>query len=515
MKDFFISYNKADKDWAEWIAWELEEARYSLVLQAWDFRPGSNFVLDMQQAAIEATRTIAVISPDYLAAVFTQPEWAVAFAQDPTGSKRTLVPVVVRECDLKGLLNQLVYIRLVGLDESVARQTLIAGLKERGKPDIRPSFPGAPKRSITNRPTFPGALPPLWTVPHRRNPNFTGREELLQELREKLTSGQPAALTQAIHGLGGVGKTQIAIEYAFRYAGYYDAVLWVRAEEPTTLAADFAGLGNELGIAEPDARNQDVVVKAVLRWLRDNPRWLLVFDNAPGGKQISEYLPQGQDGHIIITSRSLNWRQYAQPVVVEKMEPDEAIEFLLKRTGEKDRATADKLAEELGYLPLALAQAGAYMEQRQRSLADYLPLFQRYRDRTFIPSEDYPVTIAATWELSFQAVREHSQAAADLLNLCAFFAPEDIPLDMIATGAEHLPDSLRNVVQKPLELDDVIGELGKYSLVEVDRHKDTISIHRLVQAVLRDKLSPEKRQIWLEIALLVINSVFSYETNEI
>ncbi|MEA2573278.1 MAG: hypothetical protein QOH93_576, partial [Chloroflexia bacterium] len=162
MKDFFISYNKADKDWAEWIAWELEEAGYSIVLQAWDFRPGSNFVLDMQQAAIEATRTIAVMSPDYLAALFTQPEWAAAFAQDPTGSKRTLVPVVVRECDPKGLLNQIVHIKLVGLDEAAARQTLLAGLKAgRAKPDTRPSFPGAPKRSITSRPAFPGALPPV------------------------------------------------------------------------------------------------------------------------------------------------------------------------------------------------------------------------------------------------------------------------------------------------------------------------------------------------------------------
>nr|MDQ5824493.1 toll/interleukin-1 receptor domain-containing protein [Chloroflexota bacterium] len=200
MKDFFISYNKADKDWAEWIAWELEEAGYSLVIQAWDFRPGSNFVLDMDRAATEANRTIAVLSPDYVSARFPHPEWAAAFAQDPTGSKRTLVPVVVRECDPKGLVNQIVHIKLVGLGENAARQTLLAGLKsERAKPDMRPAFPLAPERSITNRPAFPGALPAVWTVPHLRNPNFTGREGLLNDLREKLTSGKPAALTQAIH----------------------------------------------------------------------------------------------------------------------------------------------------------------------------------------------------------------------------------------------------------------------------------------------------------------------------
>ncbi|MDQ3930979.1 MAG: hypothetical protein M3328_17775, partial [Chloroflexota bacterium] len=140
--------------------------------------------------------------------------------------------------------------------------------------------------------------------------------------------------------------------------------------------------------------------------------------------------------------------------------------------------------------------------------------FQEYRDKALIPSDDYPVTIAATWELSFQAVREHSPAATDLLNLCAFFAPEDIPLGMIVAGAEYLPDSLKDAVSNPLELDDIVGELGKYSLVEVDKDRHTISIHRLVQAVVRDKLSSDDRQAWIEVALQVVTSGFSYRINE-
>ncbi|MDQ5823776.1 MAG: FxSxx-COOH system tetratricopeptide repeat protein, partial [Chloroflexota bacterium] len=315
--------------------------------------------------------------------------------------------------------------------------------------------------------------------------------------------------------LGGVGKTQIAIEYAYRYASHYDAVLWVRAEEPTSLAADFAGFGNELGMTDLDARDQDATVKAVLRWLRENTGWLLVFDNVEEGRQIAKYLPPGSTGHVLITSRNPNWWQYAQTVVVEVMEPHEAIEFLLKRPGEKDRATAGKLAEELGYLPIALAQARAYMEQKQRSLSDYLPLFRKYNGKALTPSDDYPRTLAATWELSFQAVSEHSPAAADLLNLCAYFAPEDIPLSMIEARAEYLPDTLKNAVAEPLELDNIVGKLGDYSLVEMDRDKRTVSVHRLVQAVIRDKLPTEERQRWVEAALRIVNFSFGYRNNDV
>jgi DNA-binding response OmpR family regulator len=157
-KDFFLSYNKADRQWAEWIAWQLEEASYTTVIQAWDFRPGGNFVIDMQRAAEQALRTIAVLSPDYLEALYTQSEWAAAFAQDPTGEKGTLLPVRVRECELKGLLSQIVYIDLVGLAEEAARETLLAGLKPgRAKPITEPGFPAVtPAQATSRQPDFPG-----------------------------------------------------------------------------------------------------------------------------------------------------------------------------------------------------------------------------------------------------------------------------------------------------------------------------------------------------------------------
>ena len=211
VRDFFISYNQADLPWAEWIAWQLEAGGYSAIIQAWDFRPASNFVLDMQSAAVQAARTIAVLSPDYLAALYTQPEWAAAFAQDPTGEKGTLLPLRVRACELKGLLSPIVHIDLVGRDASAAKQALLAGVKrERAKPATEPDFPAGPPAAPPAKPEprFPGSLPRIWNVPHRRNPNFTGREDELRELRAALTNGHAAAIVP-IAGLGGAGKTRL------------------------------------------------------------------------------------------------------------------------------------------------------------------------------------------------------------------------------------------------------------------------------------------------------------------
>lgn len=156
--DFFISRNKADKQWAVWIAWQLDQAGYSVVVQDWDFGPGTNFVLKMDAAIAMSDRTIAVLSPDFLKSEFTAPEWAAAFAEDPTGAKQKLIPIRVRRCSPRGLLAQLVRIDLLGLDEAAAKETLLAGVKRgRTKPTTAPAFPGGTRR---RKPSFPGTATP-------------------------------------------------------------------------------------------------------------------------------------------------------------------------------------------------------------------------------------------------------------------------------------------------------------------------------------------------------------------
>ncbi|HXU36331.1 MAG TPA: FxSxx-COOH system tetratricopeptide repeat protein [Blastocatellia bacterium] len=519
MKDFFISYNKADRSWAEWIAWQLEEARYTVIVQAWDFRPGSNFVLEMQRAAVEAERTIAVLSPDYLAAQFTQPEWAAAFAQDPTGEKGTLLPVRVRECEIKGLLHPIVYIDLFKLEEASAKRALLSGIKRgRAKPDQAPEFPGATSRTILSKPRFPGDMPAIWNVPHLRNPNFTGREEELTELRASLLAGETAALVaaQAIYGLGGVGKTQLAVEYSYRHGADYDVVWWVRSEEPTTLASDYASLAVRLNLREKDEKEQRVIVEAVKEWLRRNRGWLLMFDNAEDVTLVREYIPRGSTGHIVVTSRNPNWTGVAKALSVKPLSIEKAIEFLLKRTGHHDEAIGRILAEALGRLPLALEQAGAYIETSGCTMQHYLELFET-RQREMLargrPSTDYPDTVATTWSISFERLESDNPAAAELLRLCAFFAHDDIPITMLVEGADEMPESLALIAGDALLFDEALMAVRKYSLIEIANGR--ICIHRLVQAVIRHALDDEVFRQWTGVAVHVVNAYFPLESDDV
>ncbi len=510
-KDFFISYNKADLAWAEWIAWHLEETGgYTVAIQAWDFGPACNFVLEMDRGIRDCERVVAVLSPDYLASHYTQPEWAAYFAQDPTGEKRLLVPVRVRECDAHGLLAAIVHIIVVGKEEADGKRDLLDGVKiGRRKPEAAPSYPGRAPRAVKNKPRFPGAPPDIWNVPHLRNPNFTEPGQRLTEIREALRSGKAAALTQAFAGLGGVGKTQLAVEYAYRHAGDYALVWWLRSEQPATLAAEYAALATQLDLPEKDAQEQPVIIAAVCDALRRRNDWLLVFDNAEKPEDIRGYLPVA-GGHVIITSRHAAWGGVAQRVEVKKWPPEVAVEFLLKRTGQADADAAQKLAHELDYLPLALEQAAAYMDSAGSTLAGYLAIFRAHPAEVLAEAgagSDYPATVATTWEISFQRLEQESPAGAALLHLCAFFAPDDIPRDIITTGARHLPEPLRAAVGDAFTFDKAVAAIRRYSLIETGGDS-MLGLHRLVQAVIRARLGEEGRKPWAEAAVQVVNAAF-------
>jgi hypothetical protein len=205
-----------DKKWAEWIAWILEEAGYKTLIQAWDFNAASNFVLKMQSGTNDTARTLAVLTPDYFKSAFTQPEWAAAFADDPKSEQGKLIAVRVTDFEPPGLFKAIVYIDLVGLDETAAKEKLIKSVGsivtgQRLKPDSKPEFPGAKPSPV--RPPFPGtpagSKPFLQNLPFAPNPFFTGRDKVLDDLRAALQTKIAAAITQpqAVHGLGGVGKT--------------------------------------------------------------------------------------------------------------------------------------------------------------------------------------------------------------------------------------------------------------------------------------------------------------------
>ncbi|MDQ1589703.1 MAG: hypothetical protein QOG71_330 [Pyrinomonadaceae bacterium] len=540
MKNFFISYNKADKNWAEWIAWTLEEAGFSVVIQAWDFRPGGNFVLEMDEAAAGTEKTIAVLSEDYLKAAFTQPEWAAAFARDPQGKGRILIPIRVKECKPEGLLKSTIYIDLLGHSEEEAREAIMDGLKERGKPDKPPTFPTSEDankinedRVIPHAVEFPGTAEDglgdspnsetIWNIPMGIQ-FFTGREDVLEQIHKALMTQGTAALKQrqAISGLGGIGKTQTAIEYAQRHKDQYKAVLWAVAESRELLLSDFVGIATALNLPERNIQDQRQTVRAVKRWLETNTEWLLILDNADEPAIIEEFLPEQAKGHILLTSRAQVFDSIGilNPIELEEMTPDDAKAFLIKRTGrdehESDESKAlEELAKELDHLPLALEQAGAYIKELRSSFQDYLASYKQ-RGLALLekghPTGKYPKSVRTTWSLNFQQVEQSSVAASDLLRVSAFLNPDRIPNELISGGAIELglelSVALARVDTDPIVLDEVMQPLIQYSLIHRDRKSKTYDIHRLVQAVLRDGMDETTRRAWVERTVKATARVF-------
>jgi tetratricopeptide (TPR) repeat protein len=366
---------------------------------------------------------------------------------------------------------------------------------------------------------FPGAAESPYGPPFRllpRNPNFAGREELLRQLHAALASGAPAALTQAIRGLGGVGKTQLALEYAHRHAAEYAVVWWLRAEEPTQLASDYAALAGPLGISELQDTNE--TREAVRDRLRQTGNWLLVFDNATAPAAIRQYLPPAATGHVIITSRHPHWKDVAQPLDVHVFTPEESLDFLNRRLAGAIEAEARLLAETLGHLPLALDQAAAYIEETGETIPGYLDLFKKSRAEILKrgkPGQNYPETVATTWLLAMGKAKEQCPAAEGLMNLCAFLAPDDIPLDLIVEGAEFLPEPLNEAANDPLRLNDAVKALQDYSLCRKDPQAQSLYSHRLVQAVAQDALSDEAKLSWCRAALGAVNKAFPFESDDV
>ena len=345
-----------------------------------------------------------------------------------------------------------------------------------------------------------------WNLPYTQNPDFTGREEQLDAIHYALTQGHRATLT-ALQGMGGVGKTQIALEYAYRHHADYDVVWWVRAEDPDTLAADLNELAYQLRLVDRTVGVEDARV-VLLRWLRQHTRWLLIFDNAPNPRAIESFLPTPTQGHILATSRDPNWRR---AIPVDTWPREEAVAFLLQRTGqgEGEREAVGRLAELLGDLPLALEQAAAYVAETPCSFETYLA---RYREDSgplldFTPADaSYPNTVSKTWLLSFQRMEAEEPAAAALLRVCAFLAPDDIPGDLLRTHA--WPKPLETARQTGAGWDRAVRVARRYGLLKVKG--DRLSVHRLVQEVTRDQLR-EEREKWARLAFEAMSALFPEE----
>lgn len=496
-RDFFVSHAGADRAWAEWVAWQLVNAGYTVELDVWDWAVGRKFVTSMSDALDRCDRVVALFSVAYFERPrYTTDEWANAMLHLPGIGEGRLIPLRIQDVSPAGMpavLRALMYRDLFGIGEQQARAVLLEAVAGPQRPDQKPVFPGhgipgGLTRIGGNRPRLPGTLPRIWNLPPR-NPGFTGREKLLVQLREALLTGD-AAVVQTVPGMSGVGKTQLAAEYAHQFAGFYDLAWWINVEPAGLIGDQFTALAAQLGCVEIGAPTEAMRL-AVLAELRARDRWLLIFDNADTPADVVGWLPGGT-GHVLITSRGGSWHEIAVPVNVYVLARAESVAILRDRIFGLSEADADRLAEQLGDLPLAITQAAAFMASSGMTASGYLTLldFQATELLNEGTPLTYPQSLAAVTQLIVHRLTADDPAAVQLANVCAFLAPEPIPTDLFTDTSAELPTELAARAADPLAWAQTLDHLTRQSLVQVEQ--GTLVMHRLTQAILRNQLPPSQ-----------------------
>jgi tetratricopeptide (TPR) repeat protein len=361
-----------------------------------------------------------------------------------------------------------------------------------------------------------------------------GRDEELRTLETNLHGPNATTAitqTQAIHGLGGIGKTRLAVEYAWRSGDRYDAALFVAADSPEALRSGLAGLARLglPGLVAVPSRAQEDEVAAALAWLHEHDRWLLILDNVDtddAAEAIRQILPGLQGKHVLITSRRRNWPASIRKQPLDQLGAEEATAFLLQRTdGERasskdDSEQARQLAEILDGLPLALEQAAAYIARHQMTFAKYLKVWEKEKEKVLDWRDEdqmeYPASVAVTWQTTFS--RLHPTATA-LLRLAAYLAPDPIPLDMLEEGEGIIEEAVGLLLAEtgqeasPQTVQEGIAELAAYSLL--GRDGETGTIHRMVQEVVRVRIPDQWRRDWIERALRMVNDFSPPEPGDV
>ena len=489
----YLSYVPEDRMWADWIEAVLTRAGFRVLPRSTVMTAGSGDgdVRGSIQAERElqvAPRAIAVLSSAYLHSPDARSIWKTLSSADAADTHRQLIPVRISEVRITDPFNEHPVVDLARMDAAQATAKLLWALD-------RPMQPVGGAGKTAEDPRFPGAIPPIWNVP-ARNADFTGRGATLELLRDKLAGGGRAVVVaQALYGLGGVGKTQLALEYAHRFMADYDLVWWVPSERAEETSGALADLARKMGLKVGD--NVAEAAESALEELRRDatPHWLLIFDNADDPKQLEPYLPTGS-GHVLITSRNQAWTHSAEPLEVDVFTRDESVGHLLRHVPELDVADAKRVADALGHLPLAVEQASAWLEQTGMPARVYVEQLNTQSTRILALNQppDYPMPVVATWNLSFDRLKQRSPAAVRLLQLCAFFSAGPISMDLLYS--DEMNESLLpfdETLSEKLMLGRVIRDISRFALVKVDQGSNSLQIHRLVQAVIRSQMSDEEQ----------------------
>jgi len=502
----YLGHVREDRSWAEWMAEVLRVGGYRVTTGeiAADWAPSA----EEDRTTDGSHRVLAVLSRSFQRSAAAAAFWQrVVVRSRRSGAARPLVVRVdqVWHDQTSGGANAKL-VDLVDRAAPAAAQALLRGVDA----DRAPLEPG----ELVVGARFPAGRPRIWNVP-ARNGTFTGRAEALERLYDQLSGGPQRAGTAgaiALHGLGGVGKTQLAKEYAHRYRSHYDLVWWVSADRPELVPESLAALAREIegpaaatggerqgGAAFPVADTTVVAAAAAVEWLgqdRPSARWLLVFDNVREPAELAGFLPKGA-GHVLITSRNHTWSPVADAVPLEVFDRAESIEHLRGRVASLSPQHAERIAERLGDLPLAVEQAAAYLSSTGIPVEEYLRLLEGRLALILsqaVETED-PNPVVATWGLSINNLRATAPAAVRVLEICAHFGTEPIARSLLQSDLllQQLGELDPRIVD-PSSFGTVFEQIGRYSLARIDSGDGSIQMHRLVQAVVRESLGEQQRE---------------------
>ncbi|MFB6986440.1 FxSxx-COOH system tetratricopeptide repeat protein [Streptomyces sp. NPDC056304] len=500
-----ISSAGFNRAWAAWIADRLERRGVTVVQQRWD--PPVEIPLEESLRDLTLSRgQVLVILSDWYFQLGPRghDEWNRALREVVAPDPDRFAAVSVTTSALPGATSVLGAADLtnVGADEAERRLLTRLGLPTDPLPASAETRPG---------PRYPADTPEVWGGVPRRNTRFTGREELLNKAYQALQDAGTGAGVVTLYGMSGVGKTQLAAEYVYRFGSEYDVVWWVPADRRALYRQRLAELAPELGLSTGVEYGERLrAVRDALRRGEPHSHWLLVLDGADEPEHIWDLVPTGP-GHVLITSRNPEWGEHNSNLVeVPVYSRDESVAFIRRRAPRLTPAEADRLADALEDLPLLLDQTAGWLNDSDLSVEEYIELLEGGIDQDVVKvSADFPLAFQTAWSILLNKLKDTVPESVDLLRLCSFFAPGSIPVRLLKDmPAGELPEQVSGLMNDPLLWNKAISQLRQYSVVRLESHESAVDeassgeslyMHRMVHQIVGHDMTERDRREFIDV----------------
>lgn len=497
-KTVFISYTHTDEEWAKLIGSELEEMGHKVISMYKVFQ--DNFLSRIKEAYDECDDIILVFSPRYEESGYCEHERTVALKQiiEETRRRNSVHLVKVDPYKMHEFYSVYTYIDL-------SPYAL-------GSPEVKSYF----RSEIGKRFGSPDQKPYRYTIHNLplRIPNFTGRTQIINSVHDEFFSGKVEKNIQVLAGLGGVGKTKVSLEYAYRYLDQYTLIWFFHAEDPSQLRQEISRLVKTLKLPEWQSESTDHHLSALKRYLDNRDKWLLIFDNAEAPSDISGILPSVPRGHILITSRNPGWGSIACVHSLDNFSKEESVGFLKKRLNRSNEIPClEDVSDKLAYFPLALNSAAAYMETNQITCDDYKTILQETKDLLIKMKTEGNLPLMSVWSLSLDKIRNKSPQSIWLLEYLSNFSPDEIPEDVLYPILQNTSE-LSEHVKHRADYYRILSHLLKYSFVTKNMKNKTLNLHRLVQDSIQFKMDTERKKQQVAELVLVFSQQFPIKSTD-